>query len=624
MAAHHRSHHRKHLPAGGLLSRTAGVTVACLAACSAAVPSPGYELLFADEFDGDRLDEANWRYRVGERGGANMFRSLNRKENVSLSGGHLRVAVRQELIGGQLVNTGGGIISKHQFGYGYYECRSTPFMSGHGVHSAFWQAGGAPGKTNSVFEIDAYEIDSKVRMACHNLYVHISPKPYKEVPWVHRANVPVRLDADGSYLCAYEYTPQGVLFYSQGEVVAKAEWNELTAAQCLWLTALNGVGKVDGQPGESTFDYVRYYAKDWPGVNLLPNGSFEYNQDKTDATRPVAWDQEATDKHSGRVLAGDAARDGYRLRHGLDERDHATRTVQTLRFLRNGDYELSAQVRLHGEPTGARIVVSDHGGEPMRLDLPRATGWTRVHLPRVPLTSHGVTIALESAGPAGSWIEFDDVRFHKPALPGQMPTQPSFALIGDPIWRIAQGEPLRFTGDPKFYFFDRNVGCGGAISVVFTMTPDVRANTMPIARAPKTGTAGWAVQLTEQGQVVLRVGSAAAQDVVVAEAGYVAGRPMTVACVVDRDRAFIAIDGVVKATRTGLTCTTTDTTAAGRLGNVSNLFDAVGDVMVQNGGGGDPITGAIPRYRAYRGLLSDVRIHNRALDPAELRLPGRH
>ncbi|HEX3132061.1 MAG TPA: hypothetical protein VHX44_00595 [Planctomycetota bacterium] len=584
----------------------------------AAVPSPDYEMLFADEFDGKQLDQTHWRYRTGERGGVNMFRSLNLADNVSVSGGKLHVVVRQEEVDGHVVNTGGGIISTHQFGYEYYECLSTPFMEGHGVHSSFWQSGGAAGKNNGIFEIDAYEIDSTVRMACHNLYVHLAPKEFKEVPWPHRANVPMTVNADGSYLCGYEYTPQNVVFYSQGKVVARAKWLELTAAQCLWLTALNGVGKVDRQPGESTFDYVRYYAKDWPGVNLLPNGSFEYNQDKTTPLRPVAWDQQATDNRSGQVLDGEAARDRYRLRQGLEDRDHQTRTSQTVEFLRNGDYELTAQVRTHGDLRQARIVVSGHGGEPLVLDLPRATTWTAVHVPRIALASHGVTIALESAGPAGSWVEFDDVRFQKPALAGRTPTQPSFQLIGDPIWRLADREPITFTGDPKFYFFDRNVGCGKAISVVFTMTPKIRANTMPIARAPKTGTAGWAVQLTEQGQVVLRIGSSATQEVLVADAQYVAGKSMTVACIVERGAARIAIDGKVIASRSGLTCTTTDTTAADRLGNVSNVFDAVGDVTVQAAPGADPITGAIPRYKVYRGHLAQVRVYNRALSDQEL------
>jgi beta-glucanase (GH16 family) len=599
--------------------RMAGITLIMHGTClTAAVPSPEYELLFADEFNGDQLDKTHWRYRTGERGGVNMFRSLNRADNVSVSGGKLHVAVRQETIDGQLVNTGGGIISAHQFGYGYYECLSTPFMEGHGVHSSFWQSGGAPGKNNGIFEIDAYEIDSTVRMACHNLYVHVAPNDYKEVPWPHRANVPMTLNADGSYLCGYEYTPQGVVFYSQGKVVAKAEWPELTAAQCLWLTALNGVGKVDRQPGESTFDYVRYYAKDWPGVNLLPNGSFEYNQDKSNPLRPVAWDQQATDNRSGQVMEGEAARDRYRLRQGLDDREHQTRTSQTLEFIRNGDYELTARIRTHGDLRQARIVVSGQSGEPLILDLPRADAWTPVQLPRIPVTSHGVTIALESSGAAGSWVEFDDVRFQKPAPAGQTPTQPPFQLIGDPIWRLAEREPISFTGDPKFYFFDRNVGCGDAISVVFAMTPDMRANTMPIARAPKTGTAGWAVQLTEQGQVVLRVGSSATQEVLVADAHYVVGKSMTVACIVERGTARIAINGKVIASRSGLTCTTTDTTAAGRLGNVSNVFDAVGDVMVQAAPGADPITGAIPRYKAYRGQLAQVRVYNRALSDTEL------
>jgi len=241
-------------------------------------PSKEYQLLYEDNFAATKINESDWNYRLGPRTGVGID-GLNLKENVYLADSALHIAIKQEMIKGKLENTGGGIISKHQFGYGYYETLSKPFMAGRGIHSAFWQAGGSV-PNNRIFEIDSYEIDSKSPMGCNNLYVHNAPLPFKEVPWPCRANVPFSFREDGWFLDAYEYTPEGVVFYDNGKVVAKAEWNELTAAQVVWLTALNGVGKVDADklPGETVFKYFRYYAKPYPGINLLPNGNFEIGQ----------------------------------------------------------------------------------------------------------------------------------------------------------------------------------------------------------------------------------------------------------------------------------------------------------------------------------------------------------
>jgi len=74
-----------------------------------------------------------------------------------------------------------------------------------------------------------------------------------------------------------ECTPDGVIFYDQGKIVARADFPDLVARQNVWLTALNGVGKVDAdkQPGETRFDHSRFYARDYPGATLLANGGFE-------------------------------------------------------------------------------------------------------------------------------------------------------------------------------------------------------------------------------------------------------------------------------------------------------------------------------------------------------------
>ena len=127
----------------------------------AAPPSDEYQLLYEDNFKGAKLNTNAWAYRLGERSGAGMLNCLNRAENVTVANG-LHIGVRPEKIEGKIWNTGGGVISRHQFGYGYYETLSTPFMASRGVHSSMWQAGGAV-PNNSIFEIDGYEIDSKSR-----------------------------------------------------------------------------------------------------------------------------------------------------------------------------------------------------------------------------------------------------------------------------------------------------------------------------------------------------------------------------------------------------------------------------------------------------------------------------
>lgn len=597
---------------------TLGICTAAFLAvplASGTPPAPDYELLFADEFTGDRVNERDWMFRTGPRTGTGID-GLNLARNVRVADGHLVVTARHEVVDGRPANTGGGVISKHRFGYGYYECRSQPFMAGRGVHTAFWQRGMGGPENNSLFEIDSHEIDSTQKIACNNLYVDVSTRGFMELAWPHRAQVPLQLPADGWWVDAYEYTPDGVVFYDHGKVVARADFPDLVAQQNVWLTALNGVGKVDveKQPGETRFDYFRFYARDYPGANLLGNGGFEYNQDKVDLQRPVAW-RESGDAAASRVVRGGSAHGDFKLRHSA-EHAYAVTTAQTLQFIRNGDYELRARVRRGGAAKVARLVVSDFGGENLTVDVPVAETWTNVRLPRIAVANHGVTVAVVSEGGAGDWLEVDEVQFMKPPLPGQEP-RPTRSLAwreGDPLWTLATREPIPFSGDEKFYFFGRNCGLGEAMTVSFVMQPAKRADTFPITRLPKTGNAGWGVGLAANGALSFRLGSHAShRDVVVPDA-YRAGTAVRVTCVYDRGTALVYLDGVLRQRAESLTFSPTDATAPGRLGANSGLYDAVGDVT---------LTAAAPvpksqRFQNYAGTLGDIRIYNRALTAAEI------
>ncbi len=566
----------------------------------------GYSLLYEDTFSGNAVNEGDWNFRLGRRTGGNID-GMNLKENVTVSGGALHVTARQETLASKLENTGGGLISKHQFGFGYYEALSRPFMEGRGVHSAFWQAGGAK-PNNDIFEIDSYEIDSKQALGCNNLYLHISPKN-RPVPWPSRANVPLQFLPGGWFLDSYEYTPEGVIFYDNGKVVNRADWKDLTAQQAVWLTALNGVGKVDADklPGETTFRYFRYYAKDYPGVNLLPNGNFEYNQDRIDPATPIAWQQQGT-AGAARIVVGDAARDRYKLRHGLDTAATSATTTQTLEFLNNGDYELTAMVRSSGGQAVARIRAFAFGGPEVSADIPASRQWTRISIPRIAVANHAVTLAIESESAAGQWFEIDDIEFRKPGPPR---AKEPFTMIGDALWTQGLAAPITFTGDEKFYFFDRSVGLGDAITVSFTMTPTERALMSPIARIPKTGRSGWAVQLTPAGGVIFRIGGGSDHHDILAPDAYSAGKSVRITCVFDHGTARIYAGDRLLKTDTGITQDTQDVTAPGRLGATGDTYLAVGDVIATN-------DAPAPKTRNFTGTLQGVRIYNRALTEAEI------
>ena len=138
------------------------------------VPCSGYQMLYEEEFAGS-LNLKDWMYRTGERlGGYNL------PENVFTKDGRLFQQMVYKDIQGKKCITGGGIISRRLFGYGYYETKCKLFSATGGMHSSFWSMGlnGGDGEKmpviNTVYEIDGYEVDSHSprRLTCNlNAYI---------------------------------------------------------------------------------------------------------------------------------------------------------------------------------------------------------------------------------------------------------------------------------------------------------------------------------------------------------------------------------------------------------------------------------------------------------------------
>ena len=569
----------------------------------------GYTLLFDESFKGNRLNEQDWRYRIDRRTGFGYMDGLNRKENVFVKDGALHVVLNHEKIDGKWENTSGGVISNHNFGYGYYECLSKPFMEGHGVHTSFWQRGGK-NPNNNIFEIDSYEIDSKTWVATNNLYFDLPFKGIDRRPWPHRAQIPFKFDKDGWFLDAYEFTPEGVVFYDNGKVVAKAEWDQLNAHQAVWLTALNGVGNVDStaQPAESIFKYFRYYAKDYPGITILPNGNFEFNQNKYNSQKPLCWNNEGTNG-AVQVVEGDAYLENYKLRIGATT-PYKAGVNQQLEFIMNGEYQLSAMVRSSGGQTSAYIKASDFGGKDLIMKVPASDKWARVQLPPIKVTNHQITISIASEGGPDQWMEVDDVIFMKPLGKGnEIIRAKPFANLNAPIWQLAELEPIQFIGDQKFYFFDRNVGYGDTITIDMDIQAAELANMTPIARIPKTGNSGWAIQLKKDGGIIFRIGSIENHTDVEVDNIYEQDKMVHLTCVYENGKAFIYKSGQLVKQQIGIKHSTKDATAAGRVGTVGKDFEAVGDVVMQVGTTDKENT----KLKNFSGSMQHLRIYNKRL-----------
>jgi len=222
-----------------------------------------YRLVWRDEFDGDKLNAADWDYRTGVR-----FWSLQQAENVSVAGGRLRIALKKEKAG-ESEYTSGGVISKRAFKFGYYEAR-IKMPRGKGWHTAFWTKQSSEDR-NQILDIG--ENDSVNHHAYTTNVLWFSPASQSQ--GIRAIQTP-DLSAD-FHLWGCEFTAATVTFYFDGKVVDRRDITALPLGeQNIWLTSIAGpqgnTDKVDDSalPAYAEFDYVRFFEKSAESKNTIP------------------------------------------------------------------------------------------------------------------------------------------------------------------------------------------------------------------------------------------------------------------------------------------------------------------------------------------------------------------
>ncbi|OCT13093.1 hypothetical protein A8709_20295 [Paenibacillus pectinilyticus] len=406
------------------LLATAALSTLSPTQASATAPT-GYTLYYADEFNDAAVNENDWMYRDA----GPYSQGYNRKENVRESGGSLHIDFKHEQINGTWYNTCGGIISKKLFGYGYYETKAKLFNATTGLHSSFWSMGlsnhiAADNVTGLTAEIaagnlpyynQATEIDGFEHNSGTNGY---DTGTITYVPGYSSPRQSVSTTPDAWHVYGYEWTPTAIKFYLDGTLVNSINTTTIPqpfAPANFWLTALgySGVSDYSKLPGESEFDYFRYYAKSYPNANLLGNPQMEYtvkdtSKGYTDQDTPN-W-IETYDKDASFMTTTDTHTGTRALKHAKSS-DYLVTTKQNLNGIANGTYQLSAWVKSSGGQSQSMMRVLNYGGPEMNLTIPATSTWTQVTLNDIPVTNGQATIAFTSNATSTQWMLVDDVNF---------------------------------------------------------------------------------------------------------------------------------------------------------------------------------------------------------------------
>ena len=218
-------------------------------------------LVFEDNFDGDKIDETKW----GIAGDGPHRGAIMRKANAQLNDGHLELLFMPD---GDTFSTGAlNSQGKHEFKYGYFECRA--MLNRHEGHwFAFWLMGSGvnavTGDGRNGTEIDIVEAPwrhmDKVSHALHwDGYGedHASDGFAPKIPGIW----------EGWHTFAVDWQPEGYIFLIDG----KETWRTDAGGVCqvpLWIILSDELGgwsgdarKVDKAlfPDKIKVDYVRVW-----------------------------------------------------------------------------------------------------------------------------------------------------------------------------------------------------------------------------------------------------------------------------------------------------------------------------------------------------------------------------
>jgi beta-glucanase (GH16 family) len=248
-------------------------TIGARLEAQSAIP-PKYVLQFTDHFAGPALNTSTWNYRTDVKA-----KSAQLPANVGLDGhGHMTIALRLQPFAGQQF-TGGGIVSKAAFRYGYFEVKAKT-TTNPGWHSSFWLFAGDGLTTydpRGLTEIDDFEIDST-----HPEIISMGRLEWSNAKATasQRCNAhfaPGYSTAAAFHTYGVEWTEEGIGYYLDGAKICSQDYPPTQYTHDplnIWLTAIGykaDVAVTDPSSGV-TFADVAYFVRDY----YISNGETGY------------------------------------------------------------------------------------------------------------------------------------------------------------------------------------------------------------------------------------------------------------------------------------------------------------------------------------------------------------
>jgi len=399
-----------------------------------------YQLLFSDEFNiSGKPNLSDWLFRINKKMGG-----VSVPENVVIG-----KAKDGNDIGCLLINftydstlqkdkqfIGGGVVSTHNFGYGYYEARVKLYGGKKelsGLHQSFWSMGitgtnegegkgvrdslvnsEAIPQENRVLEIDGFEQNSKDNILAQNYHIY-TPTHLSEAPKNHE----VKKDLSQWIVMGYEWLPDRINFYCDGKYISTKfltdKW-KVYSPQNLWFTALPvstkwwGTIAVPPKDAAMQIDYFRYYAKKLPETNLLGNASFEYGGEGN--SYPIAW---IISPKRGFPIAVKVIKDSIGAKEGkhylqfkFDKKAMAT-AKQVLEYIPNGEYEVSAWVK--GSDGQKATLILNSRSENKTVLINATEKWEKIEIKSFVVKDNKAIIEIQSGVNKGQWLDVDEVEF---------------------------------------------------------------------------------------------------------------------------------------------------------------------------------------------------------------------
>ena len=405
--------------------------------------------LYRDNFDVSNIGirgNQSWRARVDSREMAGTV-AKNQAENLLINNGLLDITFKKEIdLSGNSYYSGGGVISKKQFGYGYYEIKMKVYTGSYGFHQSFWMS-------NPIHDLNGFEFDSRLTgysvlyPSCFNhlikdgvqdeIFEFNYARPKNEIAIsggpgsFDNYKDPTNSSTSTWLVFGYDWRPDGVTMYLDGTVYGTintigskgTEYNSLYSPASVWLTGvplkiypLTDI--VDPPVGaKMQIDYFTYAAKKYPGVNILGDPSFDNsNANSAGVFNSSCWSSSPFGKYPSAAASASVVNidNSKVLLHSNNLNDYQVNSCQKLDYIRNGHYSLNSLIKCsaHSYPDGFTISILNPDNSVIvkhSISDSYLNDWNPVSISNFEITQNGIKVLIRSNAKKGEWVQVDKI-----------------------------------------------------------------------------------------------------------------------------------------------------------------------------------------------------------------------